>query len=514
MATTLSPEGGAPVAPDQTPPGSTPQVSKQDLRRAAWASSLGSAMEYYDFALYSLASALIFSQLFFTGADPTVGRILAFSTYFLGFAVRPLGGLFFGSLGDRIGRKQVLLITVLLMGGSSTLIGLLPTYDSVGIWAPILLIGLRLLQGFGAGAEQAGAAVLMTEYAPRARRGFFASLPFLGIQLGTVLAAVVFFGLLLPSEEVLHGWLWRVPFLASVLMLAVALWIRLHLKESPEFAKLEAREQIEDKPLRNLLKTSPRQVLVGFGLRLGENGGSSMYQALAVSFIVTVGLAHVENPGPIGAICLIAAALVGAVTVPIAGILSDRYGRVRTYRGFALFQLAMCFPTWWVMSTGHVVATVGFVAVALGVGAWGMFGAQGALLPELFGANHRYTGVSVAREFSAVAAGGIAPLVGALLLRSFDNSWVPLACYLALLTSLTVLATFYTPETRGRDLDVDTDAQPGEAVWDTPAVAPTAHDSVTSEVTVDATDTTNTTDSTDTTDTRDTAQRPLVGAGR
>lgn len=433
-------------------------VTTTDLKRAAWASSIGSAMEYYDFALYSLASALIFSQLFFTAADPTVGRILAFGTYFLGFAVRPLGGLFFGSLGDRIGRKQVLLITVLLMGGASTLIGFLPTYESVGIWAPILLVVLRLCQGFGAGAEQAGAAVLMTEYAPRKRRGFFASLPFLGIQLGTILAALVFFLLLLPSEDIVHGWLWRVPFLASVVMLGVAIWIRISLKESPEFSKLKARDQVEEKPLRGLVRTSSKSVVLGIGLRLAENGGSSMYQALAVSYVVTVALATVEQPGPIGAIALVFAAVVGAITVPIAGLLSDRFGRVKTYRGFAIFQLIMAFPTWWILSTGNIPATIAAISIALGVGAWGMFGSQGAMLPELFGANHRYTGVSVAREFSAVIAGGVAPLFGAVLLGWFNNSWVPLAAYLAILTVLTIVTTYFTPETRGRDLSANHDA--------------------------------------------------------
>ncbi|WP_199429758.1 MFS transporter [Qaidamihabitans albus] len=439
------------------------RITEADLRRAAWASSLGSALEYYDFALYSLASALIFSELFFTGADPATGRILAFATYFIGFAVRPIGGLFFGSLGDRIGRKQVLLLTVLLMGAASSLIGLLPTYGSVGLLAPILLVVLRVAQGLGAGAEQAGAATLMAEYAPRQRRGFFASLPFMGVQLGMVTAALVFFLLLIPSEDIVHGWLWRVPFLASGVLIAVALWMRLRLKESPSFSKLAAREQVRDKPLRTLLRTSRRPVLVGLGLRMAENGGSSIYQALAVSYVVTVALSEADSPGPIGAISLVFAAAVGAVTVPVAGRLTDRYGRVPVYRGFALLQLALAVPAWWIMSTGHVVATVAVLSVALGVGVWGMFGAQGALLPELFGAAHRYTGVSVAREFSAVVAGGVAPLVGAVLLSAFNDSWVPLAGYVILLTLITLATTFVTPETRGRDLDAETDAVAGEA---------------------------------------------------
>jgi MFS transporter, MHS family, metabolite:H+ symporter len=220
-------------------------ITTEDLHRAAWASSLGSALEYYDFALYSLASALIFGPLFFPSQAPGVALMASFGTYFVGFAVRPIGGVIFGVLGDRLGRKFVLLATVLLMGAASTLIGVLPTYETVGVWAPVLLIALRVLQGLGAGAEQAGAAVLMTEYAPRNRRGFFAALPFLGIQLGTVAAALIYFVLLLGVGDVAHSFVWRVPFLLSVVIIAVAIWIRLKLKESPEFAKLEARHQVE-----------------------------------------------------------------------------------------------------------------------------------------------------------------------------------------------------------------------------------------------------------------------------
>jgi MHS family metabolite:H+ symporter-like MFS transporter len=453
-----------PVArPGATPPDGQPAASTTDLRRVAWASALGSALEYYDFALYSLASALIFGELFFTDADPTTARILAFATYFVGFAVRPIGGLFFGSLGDRVGRKTVLMITVLMMGIGSTLIGVLPTYEQVGIWAPILLVVLRIVQGLGAGAEQAGAAIMMTEFAPRDRRGFFASLPFLGIQVGTLIAAGVFFLLLLPSEDVLHGGLWRVPFLASLLLIAVALWIRFRIKESPTFTKLQTTHHVESKPLRNLLRTSRGNVLRGFCLRLAENGGSSIYQTLSISYVVTVALAGVDNPGPIGPLALVGAALVSAAVVPLAGVLSDRFGRIRTYRAFATFQLVMAVPTWWVMSTGNVPATIVVISVALGVGAWGMFGTSGALLPELFGAKHRYIGVSTAREFSAVVAGGLAPLVGALLLGWFSDSWVPLALYTMFLTVITLVTTFFTPETRGRDLTVDADAgQPGD----------------------------------------------------
>ncbi|MGC3962807.1 MAG: MFS transporter [Rhodocyclaceae bacterium] len=440
-------------------------VTTADLKRAAWTCSLGSALEYYDFALYSLASALIFGPLFFPEQTPTMGLIASFGTYFLGFAVRPLGGILFGSLGDRLGRKFVLLATVLLMGVASTLIGVLPTFETVGYWAPAMLVALRLLQGLGAGAEQAGASVLMTEYAPREKRGYYAALPFLGIQIGTLMATGIYLLLLLGSDNISQGWLWRIPFLSSVAIIAVAVYIRLHLKESPSFAKLEAHQQVTDKPLANLLKGSKKSVSIGIGLRLAENGGSSIFQALAISYLVNI----VGMEKTTGTICLLAAVVVGAITVPIAGWLSDRFGRVKVYRGFALFQLVAAYPVWWVFSQGNLIASVVAISLALGVGAWGMFGAQGALMPELFGAKHRYIGVAMAREVSAVIAGGIAPLVGSAIIAwvvsnhggdkaAGIHAWMPIATYLAGLTLLTVISTFFTPETRGRDLDDVRDA--------------------------------------------------------
>ena len=450
----------------EQPPAHTavPSVTKADLYRAAWAASLGSALEYYDFALYNLASALIFAPLFFPSQTPGLGLIASFGTYFLGFAIRPVGGIVFGILGDRLGRKFVLMATVLLMGVASTGIGLLPTYASVGIWAPIMLIGLRMLQGLGAGAEQAGAAVLMTEYAPRDRRGFFAALPFMGIQLGTVAAALVYFVVLRGVPDIADTWLWRVPFLLSVVIIAVAVWIRLRLKESPEFAKLKEHSQVADRPLANLIKSSKRTVLLVFGLRVAENGGSSILQSLAISYVVGV----VGLSGQVGTLALLFAGLVGAVVVPLTGLMTDRFGRVVVYRWYAAYQLLIAFPLWWVLSRGDPTASMVVIPVAL-IGVWGMFAAQGALLPELFGARHRYIGVAAGREVSAVFAGGIAPLVGAFIIAWVTShyggtreagvvAWIPLAAYMALLSLVSVVTTFYVPETRGRDLDDPRDA--------------------------------------------------------
>ncbi|EJM58510.1 MFS transporter [Pseudomonas sp. GM48] len=438
---------------------------KKDLHRAAWACSLGSALEYYDFALYTLASALIFGPLFFPEQTRAMSLIASFGTYFLGFAIRPLGGVLFGMIGDRVGRKFVLASTVLLMGISSTLIGALPTFHQVGYLAPVLLVILRLLQGLGAGAEQAGAAVMMTEYAPEGRRGFYAALPFLGIQLGTILAALVYFLVVTGNDNVIESGLWRLPFFSSVVIVALGLYMRLSLRESPTFIRLKALKRVCVNPLKSAMEHSRPTLLIGIGLRLGENGGSSIYQALAVSYIVGV----VGLQGPVGVLTLICAASLGAMTVPMAGKLSDRFGRVVVYRAFVLLQLALAFPVWWVLSLGNVAASIVAISIALGIGTWGMFGTQAALLPELFGSRHRYMGVSIAREVSAVIAGGIAPMIGAgiigLVVASHDGdasagvkAWLPIACYLTLLTLITLYTTFKTPETLNRDLDEPRDA--------------------------------------------------------
>jgi MFS transporter, MHS family, metabolite:H+ symporter len=439
-------------------------MTSKDLYRAAWAASLGSALEYYDFALYNLASALILGPLFFPTAAPDIQLIASFGTYFLGFAIRPVGGIVFGILGDRVGRRPVLIYTILLMGASSTLIGVLPTYDQAGYWAPFLLIGCRLLQGLGAGAEQAGAAVLMAECAPRDKRGYYASLPFMGVLMGIVAAALVYLLMVRRIADVTHSWFWRVPFLLSLFIVAVAIFIRRKLKETPIFTRLEASHHIDRHPLSGLLRDSRKTLLLVVGLRMAENGGSSIYQSLAISYMVGV----TALSGQTGTWALLLAGATGVAVVPLAGKLGDRCGRVRVYRWFAIYQLLLAFPAWWVLSRGNATAGMLTVSIAL-VASWGMFATQGALLPELFGARHRYVGVATARELSAVIAGGAAPLVGASLIAwttrhsggtktAAISSWIPIAAYLSILSCIGVATTFFTPETRGRDLDDLNDA--------------------------------------------------------
>jgi MHS family metabolite:H+ symporter-like MFS transporter len=314
---------------------------------------------------------------------------------------------------------------------------------------------LRLLQGFGAGAEQAGATVLMAEYSPPPRRGFFSALPFVGIQAGTLLAAGVWAWLGTFPNDVLFGWLWRMPFLASIVLIAVALFIRLRLKESPTFVELEKHEQISEHPLSELFRTARGQVFRGIGLRMAENGGSYLFSTLSITFVTSAAVGLGKSIGPLA---VAIAAGIGILTVPLAGALSDRFGRIPVYRTGAVFLTVLAFPAWYLLSLGNPLLVILIVVLGVSLGVNTMLGAQCAMLPELFGNRHRYIGVAVSREFSAVIAGGIAPLLGVWFLSMTDYAWWPLGLYTFLLGLITTATTFITPETRARDLTKIEDA--------------------------------------------------------
>ena len=433
-------------------------VEPEQLRRATLASSVGSGLEYYDFYIYGLASALIFGPLFFSPLGPDGALIASFATYGVGFAARPFGGLIFGYIGDRFGRKMVLILTIALMGTASFAIGLLPTFEQAGMIGAVLLVTLRIIQGLGAGAEQAGATTLISEVAPRRRRGFFASLPFVGIQLGTLLGAGTFALITMADKSVLQGWLWRVPFLASFILIVIAIFIRLKLKETPAFQELEKHKNVVKNPIGALWKHSKKNVLIGIGLRMGENGNSSIYSALLVSFMsMPAGVFAGNNSiGPVG---LLIAAGFAAVMVVTFGALSDRYGRVPVYRYGALFQAIIAVPAFYLVTLGNVTLVWVVMAVGIAIGVQSMLGPQCPLLPELFGSQYRFTGVAMSREISAVLAGGLAPLLGALMLAATNHSWLVLAIYSLVLALISFVTTFFTPETVGRDLVSTEDAK-------------------------------------------------------
>jgi MHS family metabolite:H+ symporter-like MFS transporter len=385
----------------------------------------------------------------------------------VGFVIRPLGGMFFGVLGDKRGRKFVLIATVSLMGAGSTLIGLLPTGEQIGFLAPVLLVLLRMVQGFGAGAEQAGVATMMVEYAPVDRRGWYAALPFVGIPGGLLLASGVYVWLGSLDPALMLSWMWRLPFLFSGVLLLVAMYVRYNLQETETFKTLQRQHAVSRKPLRDLFRNSSPNLLRGIGLRIAENGNSYIFYTLSVSYMTTV----TKMSAAQGSLAVAFGCLIGIPAVLIFGALSDRVGRMPVYRYACLGMLLFAGPSWWLLSLGIPAVSIAVVAVGIGIGIFSMLGPQVSCLPELYGNADRVLAVSVCREFSSVIAGGFAPLIGSLLLMATDNAWWPISVYVAILAGVGFFAALVTPETRGRDLTLLHDAVPGEARWEDDVVA-------------------------------------------
>jgi MFS transporter, MHS family, metabolite:H+ symporter len=428
-------------------------VSGRQLRRAILTSAVGSALEYYDFAIFGLATALIFSRVFFSTLDANAGLLASFATYGVGFLARPLGGLFFGSLGDRKGRKYVLLLTIAIMGVSTTLVGLLP----VGPLGALGLVLLRLTQGFGAGAEQAGASTLMAEVAPIKQRGFYAALPFVGIFAGFGLATATFSIMQhMMDQASILAWGWRIPFLASVVLIGVAVWIRLRLRESPAFAALESGHKVAHSPMRLVIREARRPVIAAVLMRLAEQGGSTIYTTIVIAFLTgTVASKHGIPPASlarVGTTAALIATLSSVITTPLFGAMSDWFGRKAVYRGGAIFMLLFAFPAWWMVNTGEFWWVTLAMVGGLAFGANSMLGAQCSHFAELFGNRYRYSGVALSREIGAVLSGGLAPILGIYLIGLAGGAFWVMALYTAVLSALTLVGVAMSTETRGRSL--------------------------------------------------------------
>ncbi len=424
------------------------------LRRAAWAGLIGTTLEQYDFVIYGTASALVFSELFFPNISPAAGILASFSVYAVGFAARPLGGLFFSRYGDRLGRKWVLVATLLLMGGATLAIGLLPTYEQVGLLAPVLLVALRFLQGFGAGAEQAGGSTLLTETAPIGRRGRFAALVMTGAALGTALGAVAWVLAQLMPEEALMAWGWRLVFLSSIVVTVAALVIRRKLSESPVFQELKEQHAEPKAPITEVFRNGRKPTLLVLFMNVGANAQSYTFQVFMASYLVsTVGVDKSLVPK-----VLLVGALCGAVAAFGFGAVSDRFGRKPVYLSIIAGMVLLPVPTFVALNTGSTTAIT--VAIVLGfvLACYGAVGVQMSYFPELFGNRYRYAGVAIGREFSSVLGGGVAPLICAALLTAFSGSWVPVAVYMILIALVSLVAARLAPETLDRDLTVPADA--------------------------------------------------------
>ena len=416
--------------------------------RVVLAASIGSALEWYDFFLYGTAAALVFGELFFPKSDPVVGTLLSFLTFGVGFVFRPLGGIIFGILGDRYGRKPVLVATLLMIGLGTTAIGFLPTYSQIGVWAPILLVAMRIVQGLGAGAEYGGAVIYLVENAPANHRGFWGGFAPLGVSVGNLLAAGAFALVSMLPHDAMMSWGWRLPFLASFVLILVGLYVRLRITETPVFtAAVLARGIVEKNPAMEAMRHHPRNFLVVLGARMAENGLGYFFPVFGLSYVIkTLG---VPNSEALSALML--AFVIELFAILGFAALSDRVGRRPVYLFGALAGVALAFPFFWMVGTKQWIWIAIAFILARAVVTAAMFGPQAAYFAELFPPQRRFAGFAFARELGSLLSGGPAPFVATALVAAY-GSWWPVACYAIFLSLCTVIAIWFGPETYKEDI--------------------------------------------------------------
>jgi metabolite-proton symporter len=427
-------------------------TSPPSFVRIVGASLIGTTVEWYDFFLYTAAAALVFNKLFFPTADPLTGTLLAFTTYAIGFLARPVGGLVFGHFGDKIGRKKLLVLSLLLMGGATFAMGLLPTYAAIGAAAPVLLTLLRLVQGFALGGEWGGAVLIVSEHGDDKRRGFWASWPQCGAPGGNLLAtAVLAIMAATQSDEAFLSWGWRVPFLLSGVLVVIGLWIRLTVTESPVFMAARAKADAREKhvPVVEVFRHGWRRVLITIGSRMAENVSYYVITAFILVY-VTTGL---DLARTVGLNAVLIGSAIHFLTIPLWGALSDRIGRRPVYLIGAVGVAAWSFAFFALLDTrspGLIIlaATVGLVLHGA------MYGPQAAFFSEQFPTRYRYTGLSIGGQLSSVAAGALAPLIATALFQRYDST-LPVAFYVCAMSAITVVAVLCARETRGQSLHDD-----------------------------------------------------------
>jgi MFS transporter, MHS family, metabolite:H+ symporter len=425
---------------------------------------LGTTMEYVDFALYGLAASLVFTDVFFPEVDPAIGLLSSFATYSVGFIARPIGAIFFGRLGDRKGRKFVLVTTIALMGISTTLIGFIPSYATIGIWAPLILVMLRFVQGFGAGAELSGATVMLGEYAPPKQRGLIASIIGIGSNSGTLIASAVWLLVLKLDDAAVLDWGWRIPFILSALIAIAATLIRRHVRETPVFEQEQKElKQLQtattpplaaDKPAgKTSLWARNKAFFVMLGLRIGENGPSYLAQGFVIGYVVkSLGVAKT-----VATTAVFVASLLGFLVIPLAGWLSDRFGRRIVYRWFCFLLMLYAIPAYMFLETRDPFIVGSIIVIGMCLASLGIFGVQAAYGVEMFGVRNRYSKMALAKELGGILSGGTASLVASALLSHY-HTWWPIAIYFAAMAGIGFFTTFFAPETRGRDLNAVEDA--------------------------------------------------------
>jgi metabolite-proton symporter len=374
-----------------------------------------------------------------------VGTLLAFATFALGFVARPLGGIVFGHFGDRIGRKTMLYLTLLMMGVATAMIGLLPTYHTLGIWAAVLLIACRLIQGFGLGGEWGGAVLMAVEHAPADRRGFYGSWPQLGAPIGLVMGTLVFsiFSAMMSDAQFI-AWGWRLPFLFSIVLVIVGLWIRFTLAESPEFQKIKDTKQQVRMPIIDAIRMHPKNILLAMGARFAENGFFYIYATFVLAYATQVLGMNKQD--------ILTGVLIGAFlesfTIPAFGALSDNHGRRPVYIFGAIFSAIMSFPLFWLLGTKS--PQLGWIAIVLGlaVGHAAMYGPQASFFAELFGTKVRYSGVSLGYNLASIFAGALSPIIATWLMTAYKPQTWPISVYMIILALITLVSVYFALETR------------------------------------------------------------------
>jgi metabolite-proton symporter len=416
------------------------------IRTVAVASFVGTTIEWYDFFLYGTAAALVFNRLFFPTFDPLAGTMAAFGTYAVGFVARPIGGIVIGHYGDRVGRKSMLVLTLVIMGVATFLIGLLPTYDAIGPWAAVLLVTLRLAQGFGVGGEWGGAVLMAVEHAPPGARGFYGSWPQVGVPVGLLLATGVWVPLSRLPPDAFLSWGWRLPFLLSLALVGVGLLIRLRILETPAFEALKARRHEARAPIVDVLRTYPKQVVIAIGARLAENGAFYVYSVFALTYATAQ--VHMDRNIVLGGVMIAAACEIGLI--PLFGFLSDRVGRRPVYLFGAAGTALTAYPFFVLLDTASR-PLVFLAMVMVFVCHAAMYAPQSAFFSELFGTRVRYSGASLGSQLSSVLAGGLSPFIATALLRGGYGRGA-LAGYLVVLAFLTFVSVLVASETRGREI--------------------------------------------------------------
>jgi len=431
---------------DQVDAAAVTRVQQGQRRRAVFASTVGTSIEWYDFFLYGTAAALVFPDLFFPDQSKFAGILLSYGTQFVGFAARPIGAAIFGHFGDRIGRKGTLVATLLLMGVGTFLIGCLPTYASIGVLAPVLLVLLRVAQGLGVGGEWGGSVLLAMEWGSRKRRGLFASFPQMGVPMGLLLATAAVKLMEAWTGDSFMTWGWRVPFLLSAVLVAIGLYVRLRVLESPEFAAVRKQEKVVKMPVLEVIRTQPREILTSAFVRLSEQAPFYLF----ITFVLTYGVEHVGmDKGALLNFTLVAAAI-GLVSVPLFGYLSDLIGRRLMYGIGIVGTAVFAFPYYGLLDTGKS----GFVLLAIVASLIFhdmQYGPQAALIAERFGTNVRYSGAGLGYQLASVIAGGPAPLIAAKILEDTGSStWISWyivgCCAIAMIALISMPARREMPE--------------------------------------------------------------------